>query len=233
MLVVVGQPVKWHATPGPTLAVAAARQERRARVTTKVCAADAKDRGHGPRIAGRGSGGAQGDAVSKADDSVLLRTKALLDAADIGKLRLRWDGSACGNGLPESKRPHSRVAAQDALQSDSRRRPPQAPFRTAGRRAAPTRPVFDAGLEGERKEELLFEPPSVSRRETAARAVAGAHLRVRLAGRLRLGRRRGGGRMSRTTAASSRRSTTPSHRTAVPPAAPRRGSARQPCNCGS
>ena len=32
------------------------------------------------------------DTVFKVGDRVLLRTKELLDAADIGKLRPRWDG---------------------------------------------------------------------------------------------------------------------------------------------
>ena len=32
------------------------------------------------------------DTVFKVGDQVLLRTKELLDAADIGKLQLRWDG---------------------------------------------------------------------------------------------------------------------------------------------
>ena len=33
------------------------------------------------------------DTVFKVGDRVLLRTKELLDAADIGKLRPRWDGN--------------------------------------------------------------------------------------------------------------------------------------------
>jgi hypothetical protein len=40
--------------------------------------------------------------VFKVGDRVLLRTKELLDADDIGKLRLRWDGpfavTACSYG---------------------------------------------------------------------------------------------------------------------------------------
>ena len=56
---------------------------------------------------------------------VLPLTKELLDAADIGKLRPRWD---CLHGarLPEPQRLHTLAAASHVLQPYRRRRPPQA-----------------------------------------------------------------------------------------------------------
>ena len=81
------------------------------------------------------------DTVFKVGDRVLLRTKELLNTADIGKLRPRWDGPftvMATEGLPEPQRLHARVAVQDALQPCSQCRPAQALFRP-GRPAAPAR----------------------------------------------------------------------------------------------
>ena len=61
------------------------------------------------------------DTVFKVGDRVLLRTKELLDAADIGKLRPRWPLHC--DGLPQPQRRHSLAAAQDALNPDDQRGP--------------------------------------------------------------------------------------------------------------
>ena len=58
------------------------------------------------------------DTVFKVGDRVLLRTKALLDAADaVGR-------SLHGARLPEPQRQHPRAATSHALQPDRQRRPP-------------------------------------------------------------------------------------------------------------
>jgi hypothetical protein len=98
------------------------------------------------------------DMVFKVGDRVLLRTKELLDAADIGKLQPRWDGpfsvTACPGPNAYTLSLPSRMHS-DAVQSDRQRGPPQALFRARGGAPAPG-PVSDAGQEGEHEVELLL-----------------------------------------------------------------------------
>ena len=95
------------------------------------------------------------DTVFKVGDRVLLRTKELLDAADVGKLRPRWDGpftvTACPSpnaytlALPRKMRCSPTVNV-DRLKPF---------FERAGAAPAPG-PVSDAGQEGEHEVELLL-----------------------------------------------------------------------------
>ena len=100
------------------------------------------------------------DTVFKVGDRVLLRTKELLDVADIGKLRPRWDGpftvTACPSpnaytlALPRRMRcsPTVNVARLKPF------------FARAGAPPAPG-PVSDAGQEGEHEVELLLNRRTV------------------------------------------------------------------------
>jgi hypothetical protein len=100
------------------------------------------------------------DTVFKVGDRVLLRTKELLDDADIGKLRPRWDGpftvTACPSpnaytlALPRKMRCSPTVNV-DRLKPF---------FERAGAPAAPG-PVSDAGREGEHEVELLLNRRTV------------------------------------------------------------------------
>ena len=95
------------------------------------------------------------DTVFQVGDRVLLRTKELLDAADIGKLRPRWDGpftvTACPSpnaytlALPRKMRCSPTVNV-DRLKPF---------FERAGAEPAPG-PVSDVGQEGEHEVELLL-----------------------------------------------------------------------------
>ena len=95
------------------------------------------------------------DTVFQVGDRVLLRTKELLDAADIGKLRPRWDGpftaTACPSpnaytlALPRKMRCSPTVNV-DRLKPF---------FERAGVSPAPGQ-VSDAGQEGEHEVELLL-----------------------------------------------------------------------------
>ena len=100
------------------------------------------------------------DTVFKVGDQVLLRTKELLDAADIGKLRPRWDGpftvlaspspNAYTLALPRKMRCSATVNV-DRLK----------PFFARGDAAPPPGPVSDRGQEGEHEVELLLNRRTV------------------------------------------------------------------------
>jgi hypothetical protein len=95
------------------------------------------------------------DTVFKVGDRVLLRTKELLDAADIGKLRPRWDGpftvTACPSpnaytlALPRKMRCSPTVNVDRLKPFDARADEPPAPG-----------PVLDQGQEGEHDVVLLL-----------------------------------------------------------------------------
>jgi hypothetical protein len=95
------------------------------------------------------------DTVFKVGDRVLLRTKELLDAADIGKLRPRWDGpftvAACPSpnaytlALPRKMHCSPTVNVDRLKPFHERVDEPPAPG-----------PVSDAGQEGEHEVELLL-----------------------------------------------------------------------------
>ena len=63
------------------------------------------------------------DTVFAVGDQVLLRTKELLDAADIGKLRPRWDGpfTVLASCFSKSESVHPRAAQKDAAQRHGKR----------------------------------------------------------------------------------------------------------------
>ena len=95
------------------------------------------------------------DTVFKVGDRVLLRTKELLDAADIGKLRPRWDGPFAVTACPS---PNAYTLALPRRMQCSRtvnvdRLKPY--FERDGAVPAPG-PVSDAGQEGEHEVELLL-----------------------------------------------------------------------------
>ena len=95
------------------------------------------------------------DTVFKVGDLVLLRTKELLDAADIGKLRPRWDGpfpvTACPSPNAYTLALPRRMRCSPTVNVDRLK-----PFvERAGAVPAPG-PVSDAGQEGEHEVELLL-----------------------------------------------------------------------------
>ena len=82
------------------------------------------------------------DTVFKVGDRVLLRTKELLDTAEIGKLRGLCPRRNCpftATACPSPNAYTSCALQRKMLQPDSQCRVPRVLFRT-GRRAAPVRP---------------------------------------------------------------------------------------------
>ena len=100
------------------------------------------------------------DTVFKVGDRVLLRTKELLDAADIGKLRPRWDGpftvTACPSPNAYTLALPRRMRCSPTVNVDRLK-----PFyERAGAPPAPG-PVSDAGQEGEHEVEQLLNRRTV------------------------------------------------------------------------
>jgi hypothetical protein len=81
------------------------------------------------------------DTVFQVGDQVLLRTKELLDAADMGKLRPRWDGPFTVTACPSPNAYTLALPAEDAVQPDGERGPAQTlPRAPAGRRPSGSGP---------------------------------------------------------------------------------------------
>ena len=103
------------------------------------------------------------DTVFKVGDRVLLRTKELLDAADIGKLRprwRRWDGpvtvTACPSPSAYTLSLPSKMRCSPAVNVDRLK-----PFFARSGAPPPPEPVSDAGQEGEHEVELLLNCKTV------------------------------------------------------------------------
>ena len=99
------------------------------------------------------------DTVFKVGDRVLLRTKELLDAADIGKLRprwRRWDGpvtvTACPSPSAYTLSLPSKMRCSPAVNVDRLK-----PFFARTGAPPPRGAVSDAGQEGEHEVELLLD----------------------------------------------------------------------------
>ena len=88
------------------------------------------------------------DTVFKVGDQVLLRTQELLDAADIGKLRPRWDGPFTVTACPSPNAYTLALPRRMHVQPDGQRGPAQALPR-AGRHPPAPGQVSDPGQEGE------------------------------------------------------------------------------------
>ena len=95
------------------------------------------------------------DTVFKVGDRVLLRTKELLDAADIGKLRPRWDGpftvTACPSPNAYTLALPARMQCSRTINVDRLK-----PFHERVDAPPAPGPVSDAGQEGEHEVELLL-----------------------------------------------------------------------------
>jgi len=102
------------------------------------------------------------DTVFKVGDWVLLRTKELLDAADIGKLRPRWDGpfevTACPGPNAYTLALPPRMLCSPTVNVDRLK-----PFFERAGVAPPPGPVSDAGQEGEHEVELLLNRKTTRR----------------------------------------------------------------------
>ena len=99
----------------------------------------------------------QVDSVLQVGDGVLLRTKELLDAADIGKLRPRWDGpfilTACPSPNAYTLALPRRMRCSPTVNVDRLK-----PFVTRARTSPAPGPDRDSdpGQEGEHEVELLL-----------------------------------------------------------------------------
>jgi hypothetical protein len=95
------------------------------------------------------------DTVFKVGDRVLLRTKELLDAADIGKLRPRWDGPftviACPSPNAYTLDLPRRMQGSPTANVDRLK-----PFFERSGTLPPPGPVSVAGQEGEHEVEMLL-----------------------------------------------------------------------------
>ena len=100
------------------------------------------------------------DTVFRVGDRVLLRTKELLDAADIGKLRPRWDGpftvTACPSPNAYTLSLPSKMRCSPTVNVDRLK-----PFFARSGAPPPPGPVSDAGQEGEHEVELLLNCKTV------------------------------------------------------------------------
>ena len=93
------------------------------------------------------------NTVFKVGDQVLLRTKELLDAAEIGKLRPRWDGpftvTACPSPNAYTLALPRKMRCSPTVNVDRLK-----PFHSRAGAAPAPGPVSDAGQEGEHEVEL-------------------------------------------------------------------------------
>jgi hypothetical protein len=100
------------------------------------------------------------DTVFKVGDRVLLRTQELLDAADIGKLRPRWDGSftvkACPSPNAYTLELPRRMLCSSTVNVDRLK-----PFHERVDAPPEPGPVLDPGQEGEHEVELLLNRKEV------------------------------------------------------------------------
>jgi hypothetical protein len=93
------------------------------------------------------------DTVFQLGDQVLLMTKELLDAADIGKLRPRWDGPFTVTACP-SPNAHTLALSRKMRCSPTVNVDRLKPFHSRAGAAPAPGPVSDAGQEGEHEVEL-------------------------------------------------------------------------------